>query len=123
MAKLPKSNDQKLAGPVAAAAGPGRQLKEQLKAGAVLIGGIGTEYLRPSLVKLYKQAGFDFLYIEYEHCFFSMTTLADTVLCARYWHSAKNIMCHSVPQPLVQPRRSNWWRSVRSFSRPVTSWL
>ena len=83
MAKLPKSNDQKLAGPVAAAAGPGRQLKEQLKAGAVLIGGIGTEYLRPSLVKLYKQAGFDFLYIEYEHCFFSMTTLADTVLCAR----------------------------------------
>ncbi len=83
MAKLPKSNAQKTASTGVAAPGPGRQLKEQLKAGAVLVGGIGTEYLRPSLVKLYKQAGFDFLYIEYEHCLFSMTTLADTVLCAR----------------------------------------
>jgi hypothetical protein len=49
----------------------------------VLIGGIGTEYLRPSLVKLYLQDGFDFLYIEYEHSLFSPTTMADTVLCAR----------------------------------------
>ena len=42
-----------------------------------------TEYLRPSLVKLYIQANFDFLYIEYEHGLFAPTTLADTVLCAR----------------------------------------
>lgn len=65
------------------AATPGRTLKQRLKAGEVLVGGIGTEYLRPSLVKLYLQAGFDFLYIEYEHCLFSPTTMADTVLCAR----------------------------------------
>jgi 4-hydroxy-2-oxoheptanedioate aldolase len=82
MAKQTKSAGQNTKNS-AVAAGPGRQLKAQLKAGAVLVGGIGTEYLRPSLVKLYKQAGFDFLYIEYEHCLFSMTTLADTVLCAR----------------------------------------
>ena len=41
------------------------------------------EYMRPSIVKLYRQAGFDFLYIEYEHGRFEPTTLADTVLCAR----------------------------------------
>ncbi|MDA1330601.1 MAG: aldolase/citrate lyase family protein [Chloroflexi bacterium] len=83
MAKLPVSNAQKTERTGVAASGGGRHLKQQFKAGAVLVGGTGTEYLRPSLVKLYKQAGFDFLYIEYEHCFFSMTTLADTVLCAR----------------------------------------
>ncbi len=33
--------------------------------------------------RLRLQAGFDFLYIEYEHGFFDMPTLADTVLCAR----------------------------------------
>ena len=62
---------------------PGRALKERLKAGDVMIGGIVSEYLRPSLVKLYLQAGFDFLYVEYEHASFSPTALADTVLCAR----------------------------------------
>jgi 2-dehydro-3-deoxyglucarate aldolase/4-hydroxy-2-oxoheptanedioate aldolase len=63
--------------------GPGRQLKARLKAGDVLLGGILTEYARPSLVKLYRQAGFDFLYVEYEHVFFGPAALADTVLCAR----------------------------------------
>jgi 2-dehydro-3-deoxyglucarate aldolase/4-hydroxy-2-oxoheptanedioate aldolase len=63
--------------------GPGRHLKQRLRAGDVLIGGILTEYARPSLVKLYRQAGFDFLYIEYEHVFFGPAALADTVLCAR----------------------------------------
>src|SRR5262249_215398 len=40
-------------------------------------------YARPSLVKLYCQAGFDFLYIEYEHIYFDPPALADVVLCAR----------------------------------------
>ena len=62
---------------------PGRDLKQALSSDRVLVGGILTEYARPSLVKLYVQAGFDFLYIEYEHGFFDPTTLADTVLCAR----------------------------------------
>ena len=61
----------------------GRQLKQRLKSGEVLIGGIASEYIRPSLVKLYLQAGFDFLYIEYEHGFLNPAALVDTVLCAR----------------------------------------
>jgi 2-keto-3-deoxy-L-rhamnonate aldolase RhmA len=63
--------------------GPGRQLKARLRAGEVLVGGILGEIVRPSLVKCYQQAGFDFVYIEYEHVFFSHTDLADTVLAAR----------------------------------------
>jgi 2-keto-3-deoxy-L-rhamnonate aldolase RhmA len=63
--------------------GPGRQLKARLKAGEVLLGGILGEIVRPSLVKCYQQAGFDFVYLEYEHVFFSATDLADTVLAAR----------------------------------------
>ena len=63
--------------------GPGRQLKARLKAGEVQLGGILDEYTRPLLVKLYQQAGFDFVYIEYEHPMFSPTALADTVLAAR----------------------------------------
>jgi len=49
----------------------------------VLVGGILGEIVRPSLVKCYEQAGFDFVYIEYEHVFFSSTDLADTVIAAR----------------------------------------
>ncbi len=63
--------------------GPGQLLKRQLQSGDVLVGGMVAEHLRPSLVKLYVQAGFDFMYIEYEHGFFEMTTFADSVLCAR----------------------------------------
>ena len=63
--------------------GPGRQLKARLRAGEVLVGGILDEYTRPVLVKLYEHAGFDFLYVEYEHVFFSPSALADTVVCAR----------------------------------------
>lgn len=61
----------------------GREFKKRLQKREVLIGGILAEYARPSLVKLYAQAGFDFLYVEYEHTFFSPPALADTVLCAR----------------------------------------
>ncbi len=48
-----------------------------------MLGGILAEYARPSLVKLYREAGFDFLYVEYEHGSFAPGALADTVLCAR----------------------------------------
>jgi 4-hydroxy-2-oxoheptanedioate aldolase len=58
-------------------------LKARLAAGDVLLAGILAEYARPSLVKLYRQAGFDFLYVEYEHGSFAPTALADTVQCAR----------------------------------------
>ena len=63
--------------------GPGRQLKARLRAGDIQIGGILDEYARPLLVKLYQQAGFDFVYIEYEHGMYSPTALADTVIAAR----------------------------------------
>ena len=63
--------------------GPGRHLKARLAAGDVLIGGILTEYARPSLVKIYRQAGFDFVYIETEHIMFGPSALADTVVAAR----------------------------------------
>ena len=44
---------------------PGQDLKTGLRNGKLMIGGMLTEYARPSLAKLYKQAGFDFLYVEY----------------------------------------------------------
>lgn len=81
--RIHASDDHESTAAALAARPLGRRLKQRLKEGGVLIGGMGTEYLRPSLAKLYVQAGFDFLYIEYEHCYFSPTTLADTVLCAR----------------------------------------
>ena len=63
--------------------GPGRQLKARLRAGEVLVGGMIAEYVRPSLVKCFQQAGCDFIYIEFEHGYFDLTALADTVLAAR----------------------------------------
>ena len=63
--------------------GPGRQLKGRLKTGEVLVGGIIFEYTRPPLVRFYQQAGFDFIYIEYEHMFMDPSSLVDTVQCAR----------------------------------------
>jgi 4-hydroxy-2-oxoheptanedioate aldolase len=61
----------------------GRDFKKRLRGGELLIGGILTEYARPSLIKLYCQAGFDFLYVESEHVLFSPTGLVDTLICAR----------------------------------------
>ena len=63
--------------------GPGRHLKSRLMAGEVLIGGMVAEYARPSLMKLYRQAGFDFVYFETEHGLFDPPAFADTVLAAR----------------------------------------
>ena len=63
--------------------GPGRHLKSRLAAREVLVGGMVLEYTRPSLMKLYQQAGYDFVYIEYEHAYFDMAGFADTVVAAR----------------------------------------
>ena len=63
--------------------GPGRHLKARLKKGDVLVGPMLSEYARPSLIKLFQHAGFDFVYIEYEHTFFDLADLADTILSAR----------------------------------------
>ncbi len=61
----------------------GRQFKKRLKAGELLLGGTVIEYLRPSLVKLYKAAGYDFIFVEMEHGTFLSPTFGDFVLAAR----------------------------------------
>ena len=61
----------------------GRNFKKRLREGELLIGGCLAEYARPSIVKLYCQAGFDFLYVENEHVMFSPTDLVNTLICAR----------------------------------------
>ena len=63
--------------------GPGRHLKARLKAGEVLVGGMIAEYARPSLIKMYQHAGYDFVFFDYEHVFFDPPVFADTVLAAR----------------------------------------
>jgi 2-keto-3-deoxy-L-rhamnonate aldolase RhmA len=80
-----KAAAQRAAGPASVypAGGPGRQLKARLRAGEVLVGGILAEFARPSLVRQYADAGFDFLYIETEHLNFSPPALNDTVFVAR----------------------------------------
>ena len=61
----------------------GRRFRRALNAGGVLLGGIVTEHLRPSLVKIYCCAGFDFVFIENEHPLLSGAALADFIQCAR----------------------------------------
>lgn len=61
----------------------GRTFKERLRNGDLLIGGILAEYARPSLVKLYCQAGFDFVYVEGEHVMFNPTDLVSFLMSAR----------------------------------------
>ncbi len=80
MAKAPTSSSSQHPSPTE---GPGRHLKNLLRGDQVVIGGIITEYLRPSLIKYYLQAGFDFVFIENEHTWFSPADIVDTVLCAR----------------------------------------
>ena len=63
--------------------GPGRHLKARLRSGDLLLGGMVNEYLRPSIMKLYRQAGFDFVYVEFEHAFFNPAEMSDAVLSAR----------------------------------------
>lgn len=61
----------------------GRNFKKRLRNGDILVGGMLSEYARSSLIKLYCQAGFDFLFVENEHVLFSPTDLVDMLICAR----------------------------------------
>ncbi len=62
----------------------GRQFKQRLQSGDVILGGIVFEILRPPVVKLYRQAGFEFIYADNEHVLMSgLPTMADFVLSAR----------------------------------------
>ena len=60
-----------------------KNLKAMLKEGKTVIGATLAEYSRPSLIKIYAQAGFDFVFIENEHGFFSLTQLTDIVVAGR----------------------------------------
>jgi 2-keto-3-deoxy-L-rhamnonate aldolase RhmA len=61
----------------------GRGFKRRLRAGEVLLGGSVSEYLRPSLAKIYARAGYDFIYVDKEHMFFDGAEMTDFVLAAR----------------------------------------
>ena len=61
----------------------GRAFRRRLKNGELLLGGMVMEYLRPSLVKIYARAGFDFIFVEKEHGIFDSRELPDFVLSAR----------------------------------------
>ena len=62
----------------------GRQFKQRLKSPKILLGGTIFEMIRPSLVKLYRQAGFEFIFADNEHVLFSgRPAMADFVLAAR----------------------------------------
>ena len=58
-------------------------LRELLEEKSYVIGMTASEWLRPSLVKLARQAGFNFIYIEYEHIFIDPVTFTDFVISAR----------------------------------------
>lgn len=61
----------------------GRQFKKRLKSRDILLGGTVLEYMRPSLIKLYRHAGFDFIYMENEHSTYLGPEFTDFVLSAR----------------------------------------
>ena len=82
MPQLPK-NSIGIENPWYPEGGPGRHLKARLKRRDVLIGATLEAYAHPTLIKLFQHAGFDFVYIEYEHSFFDLQDLADTILSAR----------------------------------------
>jgi len=60
-----------------------KTLKQRLVAGEVVFGGSVSEHLRPSVVKAYAHAGFDFIFLENEHASFERSRMADFVLSAR----------------------------------------
>ncbi len=76
-------NSNKNEGILYPAGGPGRHLKSGLANKTLMLGAMINEYARPSLAKIYKEAGYDFLFIDYEHLFFDFESLYDTVLAAR----------------------------------------
>lgn len=61
----------------------GRRFKQRLKRGERLLGGMVLEYLRPSLIKAFKQAGYDFIFLETEHAMFLTPQFSDFVQSAR----------------------------------------
>ena len=61
----------------------GRAFRRRLKKDEILLGGMVTEYLRPSLAKIYANAGYDFVFVEKEHMFFDGAEMTDFVLSAR----------------------------------------
>ena len=60
-----------------------KTLIQRLHDGEIVFGGTVTEHLRPSVVKAYVNAGFDYIFLENEHASFEPSRLADFVLCAR----------------------------------------
>ena len=58
-------------------------LRQRLDGTDVLLGAIVLEYLRPSMAKLCAHAGFDFIFIEYEHGLFNSTDIVSFILTAR----------------------------------------
>lgn len=63
--------------------GPGGGLKKLLAGDRVIVGGILGELFQPVVVKLYAHAGFDFIFLEYEHTFVDPAQVVHSVLCAR----------------------------------------
>ena len=63
--------------------GPGRHLKARLASGEVMMGAMLSEHARPSVIKIFQHAGYDFVYVEYEHVYFGLDRLADTIVSCR----------------------------------------
>lgn len=62
----------------------GRRFKQLVRSGKVVLGGTIFEIIRPPLVKLYRQAGFEFIFADNEHVLLSgQPAMADFVLAAR----------------------------------------
>ena len=79
MAKTGKAKQRRTADPTAL----GREFKRKMQTGPTMLGGVVIEYLRPSLVKLYRHAGFDFIFVEAEHTLLNGRDFADFVQVAR----------------------------------------
>ena len=61
----------------------GRRFKQRLRGRDVLLGGTVMEYLRPSIIKAYRRAGYDFIFLETEHTTFLTPQFSDFVQSAR----------------------------------------
>jgi 2-keto-3-deoxy-L-rhamnonate aldolase RhmA len=60
-----------------------KSLKAMLQEGRVLAGMTSQHVVTPWLAQLWKHAGADFVYVEYEHSFMNEADLAHFVLCCR----------------------------------------
>lgn len=58
-------------------------LKEKLRDGKIVVGPTLTECLRPSLAKIFSNLGFDFLFLEFEHCLFNPRDLTDVMITCK----------------------------------------